>query len=247
MVVIVRIQQIFTFTIVEGPSLFPARWGPTCIINDYSTPDPYLYIFAGCSKSIERININNLDSWHELTIRFNEETVGLTGSTFDFSSHFSYFGVFSYQNYIILMNGWDDYNGGENEMFLFDATKLTLEYFGQFPFKGWATAPVFAQNRVFVFGGQVYGVGASDAIYISDEISVTTSSPTQLPTFPPSAIPSTMPSATPSVTSTAMPSVGVVLSTIPDTTPSTMPSSTPTKSPLEITAKNSKKKRMQPD
>ena len=225
----------------QGPSLLNGRWGPTCIINDWlninsgdsSRNDPYLYVFAGCSTYIERINVDKIfdnsngydGDWHQLTTLFNDETVGPSGSEFDFSTNFAYFGIFSYEQYIILMNGWDDYRYHENEMFLFDVSKLTIKYFGQFSLLAWATAPIYAQNRVFVFGGASTDEGWKDTIYISDEIIEPTLNPSQIPSLSPSLIPSTNPSKIP----TNLPSIIPTL--IPTQQPTEKPSKSPSKHP----------------
>ena len=160
--------------VAVGPSLNHGRSHPSCVISEYYSNNPYLYVFAGESSFIERLKINEdikTNKWQVLTTKFDEYNVG-DKSTFRFDSHISYFGIFSFKEYIFIVNGYDGGNGGENEMFIFNCDSLTIDYFGEYAISVWSTAPIVAQNRLYNFGGMMKQ-GDSDeaisAIYYSDE------------------------------------------------------------------------------
>ena len=105
-----------------------ARQYQTCVVNNFDENNPYLYIFGGDSVYIERINLNNLDTWYVLSQRFDSDSID--GSSFSFDSAIRHFAIVSYYNYIFLINGYDEWNGGEHEIFALNVQSLDMELFG---------------------------------------------------------------------------------------------------------------------
>ena len=154
----------------SGPSLNYARFRTTCVVNEYET-NPYLYAFGGNSPYIERINLNTLDKWSVSAQKFYYD---IDGASFEFDDYSSHWAIVSYFNFIFLLNGFDGYNGGSEEMFVFDVSTQTMILFGNFPVYVHGSRIVIAQDRMYLFGG-VNSAGWKDFIYYTDATSLVAS------------------------------------------------------------------------
>ena len=146
-----------------GPSITYSRVEHTCVIDNYHINNPFLYIFGGDSIYIERINLNTLDEWEELTQQF----LDIDGSSFSFSTAIRQLVPIVFDKYVLLMRGYDG-DADNEDIFIFDFTTLTLQLFGKWSATGVGTSGILAQNRIFLFGGE--DTAPYDTIYHTPEI-----------------------------------------------------------------------------
>ena len=200
----------------SGPTLTHTRFEHTCVVDNYHINNPFLYIFGGDTIYIERINLNTLDKWEEVTQQFSD----IDGSTFSFSTAIRGLVPIVYDKYVLFMGGYDG-DADNQDIFIFDFTTLTLELFGKLSAVGVGTSGILAQKRMFLFGGYDNSPTTFyDTIYYTQDI------PTINPTFIPSVNPSVLPSVFPSHLPSAAPSNNPTI--YPSMYPTIYPSDNPT-------------------
>ena len=219
------IYSFINNSIYNGPSLINSRHIVSCAVNEYYN-DPYLYVFGGGSVYIERINLNNLQHWEQLTLRLDDTSI--QGSTFSWSesSNFGYFAIFSIKNYIYILGGYEGDSDNSDEMFYLDVKNWQLKYAGSSPLQGWSAAAIYIETtkRAYVVGGISTGAFYYDYIYYSNEAFIPTLYPTIMPTDDPTIKPTNIPTYHPTVIPTTYD---------PTTNPTVQPTISPTLTTVE--------------
>ena len=129
------IYNLINNDLVSGSTLQASVYRPCCIVADYGTDNPYLYVLAGKTTKIQRISLNHvtLNTWELLT---TELTVTDSGCDTDYSSDAAAYGV-AYNNLIYIIGGYT-YSGASSGpdtkcITSFDIVNEAVSYVGDFP------------------------------------------------------------------------------------------------------------------
>ena len=179
------IYNIASGNLTQGVSLTNARYQPTCAVSNWED-DPYLYVILGQSSYIERINLNTLDKWEVLSLRFDDNYID--GSEYNLNSGEGRLpAVVSFNQYIYTVTGYPS-SADTDQVYYLDVENWELNLVGTFPVARHGVSGVYVKKtqRMYTFGGYDSGVGADSSIYYSNEAYfLPTSEPSGLPTSTP--------------------------------------------------------------